>query len=1837
MKYNLSKRVLSLILTLCMVLAFLPGTVAQASETPANYSRVNADAIQPVMSEQVPEEEAAETPQYAENDQVRVFIVLNEKPAIEKGYSTTDLAVNQKAMNYAAGLEKTQKAVAERISEEALQGESLNIRWNLTLVANAMSATVRFGDIPAIEKVSGVKAVHIAPIYELDQTIEAAEPNTSTAGGMVGSFDAWLDGYTGAGSRIAIVDTGIDPDHPSFDGTAFEYGLMVSSAKNGKEISDYHLLGEEEIAAILPKLHASTAMEGLTAKQLHVSSKIAFGFNYIDENLNISHDIDSQGDHGSHVSGIAAANRYVQVSGDDGMQFAYPDNGVVGIAPDAQIITMKVFGVGGGAYPDDYMAAIEDAILLNCDSVNLSLGSPMIGFAYDSEAYINEIMENLSKTETVVTMSCGNSGYWTEYSNSPTGLNYTDDANTNRVGSPGSYANSIAVASADNTGAIGSYIQIQGTNFVYNDKAPVAFDTLDTSEDQSGTEYPYIFLGSPMNPDDTVKYAGSLDDFKGLDLEGKIVLVSRGGGIDFTVKQKNAMDAGATGLIVYNNQPGSLNMALSYKLPTVSIQQAQVKTILELSEKDVQGRYAGTLQVMHGYATDVNAGGDTIVMSEFSSWGVPGNLTLKPEITAPGGNIYSTLNNGTYGHMSGTSMAAPSVTGMAAVVGQYVRENGLAEQEGITARALVHSLLMGTAVPSMDYNSEVEFSPRSQGSGLANVAGAVTSPTYITIDGNNDGKVKAELWDDPDRTGQYSFTFHVNNLSDKPASYQLEASILAPGILEQDGNSFMQLSDVALEADVRFTGETPYDLNGDGKIDENDVLAILQHITGTAPLSEDGISAADLNGSGTVEAVDAQILGDLLNGTSYGELTLKDLLDRSAITVPAHSTVTITTTITLTEEDRAYLARFANGTYVEGYVYLRAQADQEGVLTVDQSIPFLAFYGSWTESSMLDRFKYAEDYFDRDAHTPYLPFSIENYYTKRFKDVSTAYYFGLNLYASDNAYLGERNALSSSAGDYIYNLTYQLVRNAADVSFSITDADTGAVYYRTDYGNQYGAFYYTNGGAWMYTRTSKTINWAGTDAEGNPLPNNTKVNMTLTMVPEYNMGPDGALKGELGKGAIWTMPVTIDNEEPTVQSMFFSSDAMTNAKQLHVQAKDNQYIAAVQIYNEAGTKQLKTISPNQTVAGADVSMQVDVSDIYEKNVLINVVDYAGNAVAYTLELGAGEEEQDDELSGFFAYLPAQTGWINFDETSTANPTLLVESGTDFGAAEHVKGYVFASDLNGYLYVMEHGKYEPTVICQTGYDAIQDMAYNPANGKLYGLAAVTLQNGTIESNLILEIDLLSGQITQLGQITLDDTKDTLQTLACSDEGVFYAVTSSATESVLYSFTIDDQSKLSAPTKLGGTGYQANYIQSMTYDHSTGELYWAQFFKPGIFSTPESHLLKLDRNTGKATVVGELANETTGLYFVSKNGQSFGGTNKVTGVQLIQSDITLYSGLSQALEGYALPWNLNDRSIVWSSSDPSVASVTKDGVVSAHKAGSAVITAAAKLDPTVKATCAVTVKEIDRTVNGIVYGSDNTASFAKINVDDATYTKLSDPLGEDFISATKLGDTLYAATDSAMFEVDPDHGFSIKKVGATAASFTDMTYSPHLDIALATYGYNLLIVDPEEEGCLHSYWNLSNIFTSINGVAYAGYDSTYDYFYLLSSSGSMYLVGIYLEGGGYTLALLDIISTGFSISGQDRNQSIIYDFETGWIFWARYDGEENVSLIAVNEDTEEVVVRGTFPSGVWPVVGLYATGDEADMDRTGDNLARIPMTSFANAECPMGSLRATTSTPQTVLKH
>ena len=145
--------------------------------------------------------------------------------------------------------------------------------------------------------------------------------------------------------------------------------------------------------------------------------------------------------------GLPAANRFIKEG--SGYVSAADAVGTVGNAPDAQILTMKVFGKMGGAYDSDYMAAIEDAIILGCDAVNLSLGSSSAGFT-TSEDY-EDLLDYLTETDCVVAMASGNSGYWTANAAGPMPNLYVEDVNFQTAGSPSTYTNSFAFSIAAST------------------------------------------------------------------------------------------------------------------------------------------------------------------------------------------------------------------------------------------------------------------------------------------------------------------------------------------------------------------------------------------------------------------------------------------------------------------------------------------------------------------------------------------------------------------------------------------------------------------------------------------------------------------------------------------------------------------------------------------------------------------------------------------------------------------------------------------------------------------------------------------------------------------------------------------------------------------------------------------------------------------------------------------------------------------------------------------------------------------------------------------------------------------------------------------------------------------------------------------------------------------------------------------------------------------------------------------------------------------------------------------------------------------------------------------
>lgn len=302
MRKHQSKRLISLLLALVLCLGLaVPVSAADTGSSGVQIEKVDNSAVSVSTlddSKQANLDEE-ETPLYQDTDMVRVSIVLEGKSTLEKGFSTQSIAENSKALVYRDGLQAQQETVTQKISRSVLGGKSLDVVWNLTLAANIISANVPYGDIEAIKAVPGVEDVVLETRYEPQVvSVDAADPNMATSGSMIGSSTAYLEGYYGAGSRIAVIDTGTDTDHQSFNAAAFDYAVAEDAAKAGKTVADYDLLDAAEIAEKLPQLNISGkndkwSVSADEASQLYLNSKLAFTYNYIDKSFDVTHDGDS--------------------------------------------------------------------------------------------------------------------------------------------------------------------------------------------------------------------------------------------------------------------------------------------------------------------------------------------------------------------------------------------------------------------------------------------------------------------------------------------------------------------------------------------------------------------------------------------------------------------------------------------------------------------------------------------------------------------------------------------------------------------------------------------------------------------------------------------------------------------------------------------------------------------------------------------------------------------------------------------------------------------------------------------------------------------------------------------------------------------------------------------------------------------------------------------------------------------------------------------------------------------------------------------------------------------------------------------------------------------------------------------------------------------------------------------------------------------------------------------------------------------------------------------------------------------------------------------------------
>lgn len=643
------------------------------------------------------------------NEVVRVTVEMEgDAPiaiATKKNVKFGDLSVAEKKELIKEAKEKKKKA------KTAMKDKKINAKYlhEFDIVVNGFSAEVKYGDIEEIKKLPNVKKVMISNQYErpIDQ------PDMVYSKELVEAQQAWNDyGYKGEGMVIGVIDSGVDHTH-----------------------QDMVLTDDTEVALTVDKVNQLITDGGLPG--LYYTEKVPYGYNYMDKNHEYTDNYPGASSHGMHVAGTVGAN------GDEA------NGGIVGIAPEAQILNLKVFGNDPEmqyTYGDIYIAAIDDAVKLGADVLNMSLGASA-GFVSQDDPE-QQAVTRAVENGIMMSISSGNAnmfgdGFFYPYASNP-------DYGVN--GSPGVAYDSLQVASFENT-----FMSIDKLEYSINGGENVAAGYM-----SAGSVAPTV--GATVELVDAG--LGKPEDFEGKDVEGKFALIQRGE-IDFVTKALNAQSAGAAGAIVYNNTDGMVNMASD---PAIVIPQ------LFLAKADGDALVAALRNSQT--ATITFSGDKTAVpnaeagkVSSFSSWGLTPNLDFKPEITAPGGQIYSTLNNGEYGVKSGTSMAAPHVSGGSALILQRVDEAfNLVGRDRI---ALAKKLLMNTSVP-VELEG-VPVSPRRQGAGLMQLHAALSTPVIVTESTTNEPKVALKEVSE----NVVTFTLTATNLSDEAVAYEVSANAMS--------------------------------------------------------------------------------------------------------------------------------------------------------------------------------------------------------------------------------------------------------------------------------------------------------------------------------------------------------------------------------------------------------------------------------------------------------------------------------------------------------------------------------------------------------------------------------------------------------------------------------------------------------------------------------------------------------------------------------------------------------------------------------------------------------------------------------------------------------------------------------------------------------------------------------------------------------------------------------------------------------------------------------------------------------------------------------------------------
>ncbi len=1054
MKRMKQRKILRSVVVAAVAVTLLAGAFAAprvgAAGHQASYVKDLGQTVNVNYLDQLDSSVVHKLPDFVRDDEQISVIVTVDSASLMDLYDQTDKTMSFSSFAQSRGDEDIASSVtADR--EKLLDAlDAQNVSYKLgdryTTLLTGYELEIRAGDFAKVCSLLGEgEDIIVSEVYKTAETqlVENVVNVYDT-----GIFKSGDSGYDGSGMVVAVLDTGLDSKHTAFSLDNFT--------------SDHLGMTYEDVAAVLDQTKANEQAGGLGIDDVYINEKVPFGYDYADNDPDV---YSTHNNHGTHVSGVIVGK----------------DDVITGVAPNAQLVAMKVFSdVMDTARASWILSALEDCVVLGVDVINMSLGTAC-GFSRETdEEAISGVYEKIREAGISLVVAASNS-FNSSYGSEKNGnLPLTSNPDSATVGSPGTYDGAMSVASIN--GKETPYIKHKDTIIYFEETTNGASKENDFFQtllgDKDSVDYEYVIIPG----------VGRSADYTGLDLKGKIALVRRGSNT-FEEKAIIAEAQGAAGIIIYNNVSGDIKMNVGdATLAACSISQDDGEMLVAAGN--------GKLKI----SSDQSSGP---FISDFSSWGPTPSLGIKPEITAHGGNILSSITGGGYDRISGTSMACPNLAGVVVLLRQYVVENfpEIAE-DNVQVTRMVNRLMMSTADIALNTNG-LPYAVRKQGAGLANLMASIQTPAYITTydaDGKEMDKTKIELGDDAEKTGVYTMNFTVTNFGDKKVAYDIGAYVLTEGVSETKTNA----------------GQTTV----------------------------------------TEEAY-------VLDGASI-EVTSQENLKGNKLTVDAGSSADVTVTVTLSDADKAYLDEsFANGMYVEGYITLKATRGTD----VDLNVPYLAFYGDWTVAPLFDLDYFETDADEQDDAIPVEDKNLADAYSTRpvgglyddFVSYLGSYYFIQDpediLISANPEYV----ALSNREGS-VHSLRFVwagLLRNASKIEIQIVNDTTGEVVFETvdtDVRKSYG-----DGGP-IYPANIE-IEF---DTQDYDLANNSQYTVTLTGYLDYE---DGGVETNKKAHFQFPLTVDFEAPTVTGVDFSYEYDKTLEKNRLYadIQIYDNHYAMCAQV------------------------------------------------------------------------------------------------------------------------------------------------------------------------------------------------------------------------------------------------------------------------------------------------------------------------------------------------------------------------------------------------------------------------------------------------------------------------------------------------------------------------------------------------------------------------------------------------------------------------------------------------------------------------------------------------